>query len=109
MTGTGSLIRVMRPPNAARGAEEGYALFDSAGLHDMFTESYNPYYPDDYAHLYNIRRNWTASLEPDGCEFKGYYDWSFYGPVDSCAGRNEVVLTPVDFILEGGDPFYVCE
>jgi len=109
MTGTGSLIRVMRPPNAASGAEAGYALFDSAGLHDMFTESYNPYYPDDYAHLHNIRRNWTASLEPDGCEFKGYYDWSFYGPMDSCAGRNEVVLTPVDFILEGGDPFYVCE
>jgi hypothetical protein len=109
MTGSGSLIRVMRPPGAANGAEEGYALFDSAGLHDMFTESYNPYYPDDYAHFYNIRRNWTAHLEPDACQFTGQYDWDFYGPVDSCAGRNDVVLTPVDFIYEGGDPFYICE
>lgn len=107
-TGYGGYYSVTRPPNAAIGAEEGYAIFDLAGLHDMFTESYNPYY-DDYAHLYNIRRNWTAQLGADMCEFSGYYDWYFYGPVDSCAGRNWVILTPVDFIIEGGDPFYFCE
>jgi hypothetical protein len=109
ITGSGGYYSVTRPPNAASGAEEGNAIFDLAGLHDMFTESYNPYYPDDYAHVYNIRRNWTASLGADMCEFTGYYDWDFYGPVDSCAGRNSVILTPVDFIIEGGDPFYFCE
>jgi hypothetical protein len=109
ITGSGGYYSVTRPPYAVSGAEEGYAVFDIAGLHDMFTESYNPYYPDDYAHVYNIRRNWTASLGADMCEFTGYYDWDFYGPVDSCAGRNSVILTPVDFIIEGGDPFSFCE
>ncbi len=107
MTGYGGDYRVVRPPNAASPAEEGYAIFDVDGLHDMFTESYNPYYPDDYTHSYNIRRNWIAGA--GSCELTGYYDWDFYGPVDSCAGRNSVTLTPVDFIIEGGDPFPFCE